>query len=622
MLLKLNERIQGVIAWVVIVLIATTFTLFGVDYYLQSHQASNVKALVNDKPINERAFDVNYRRSRAQLALSSTPIDEKALQAQVLDQMIANEVTVQAAQRVGFDVSVNQANAAIVNIPQFQEDGHFSSQRYQQALSNALFTAETFQNEVKQGMLLNQQRFAFMASSFVLSEEIKRFVNLYMQTRDYDYTTISPLQFEKQVTISSDEIQSYYNLHKNDFLTPEQVSVDYLTLSTKDIKSQIKITDEDVKRHYDENKNNFLTPAQWKVAHILFAIPQGASASDIAQIEKKAETTYELLEKKPDQFNDFVKKLSDDKLSVADNGVLPWIVAGNKDYDTILSNLTQRGQISKPEKTKFGYEIFKLVDYKPVITKSLNEVAETIKEQLTADMTQAKYAQALEQLSDLSYQVPDSLAAASDALKIKIKKTELFSRQGGSTPITQNKLAINAAFNRDVLELGNNSEVIQLDNDSVIVLRVNEHQLAKEKPFKEVHDTIKNELSKKKAEELAKKKGSDLINVDDKKQADLTSSNSVKWHKVTKASRDQVKDNQLINELAFSLLKPGSRGGISLPNGEYAVVSLKQINNGDFNALDKEQQDSLIQHIESNFGIMDYDLYVNDLIRNAQIVKH
>ena len=43
MLQKLNERIQGVVAWLVIILIAITFTLFGVDYYLQSHQTSNAK---------------------------------------------------------------------------------------------------------------------------------------------------------------------------------------------------------------------------------------------------------------------------------------------------------------------------------------------------------------------------------------------------------------------------------------------------------------------------------------------------------------------------------------------------------------------------------------------------
>lgn len=63
--------------------------------------------------------------------------------------------------------------------------------------------------------------------------------------------------------------------------------------------------------------------------------------------------------------------MSDDKLSIADKGILPWITAsGQNNYNQILSNLTKPGQISPPEKTKHGYEIFKLIAYKPVSTKA------------------------------------------------------------------------------------------------------------------------------------------------------------------------------------------------------------------------------------------------------------
>jgi len=136
--------------------------------------------------------------------------------------MITNEVTVQSARNYGFEISADQANAAIVNIPQFQEDGHFSTEKYQQALNGALFTPETFQNEVKQGMLLNQQRFAFMGSSFALPSEVNRFVRLYMQTRDYDYLTISAAELENQVQISPDDIKLYYSKNQKEFMSPEK----------------------------------------------------------------------------------------------------------------------------------------------------------------------------------------------------------------------------------------------------------------------------------------------------------------------------------------------------------------------------------------------------------------
>lgn len=624
MLQKLNERIQGVVAWLVVVLIGITFTLFGVDYYLQSHGTTNSKVTVNDYPLTEQAFETNYRRARGMQDIAQmTAEDEKKLQNQVLDQMITNEVMVQAARKKGFEVSLNQADGAILNIPQFQEDGHFSTEKYQQALSAALFTQSSFQTEVRQGMLLNQQRFAFISSSFALPDEIERFVRLYMQNRDYDYVTVPASRFEKDAKVSPKAVSDYYKKHQKEFMTPEKVSVDYVTLSMNDIKKQIKISDDDVKRFYNENQNNYLTPAQWQVAHILFATPESASKVDLDQIQKKAEDAYEVLQKNPEQFEKLVNTVSDDKLSVAEKGELPWITAGQNEYDKILSNLTKPGEISSPEKTRHGYEIFKLIAYKPVMIKSLAQVETTIKEQLLTEMAQTQYAQTLEHLSDLSYQSPDSLNPVSDTLKLKIEKTQPFSRAGGLEQVAKNPQVINAAFSHDVLVLGNNSEPVPLDNDSVVVVRINEHTPEKEQSLDEVQAQINKILIKQIAESKAKALGTDLLNsVKDKKQHDLMSSNQLTWTSVKEAARDSDKAENLINDMAFNLLRAESRDGIVLPNGDYVVVRLKHINDGQLSTLDKEQQDSLVQQIEASYGMMDYDLYAKSLINQAQIVRH
>lgn len=624
MLQKLNERIQGVVAWLVVILIGITFTLFGVDYYLQSRQTTNSKVVVNDQHIPLQTFETNYRRARGmQDSTQMTAADEKKLQNQVLDQMITNEVLVQAAGKDGFAVSLNQASAAILSIPQFQEDGHFSTEKFQQALSAALFTQSSFQNEVKQGMLLNQQRFAFMGSSFALPDEIERFIGLYMQRRDYDYLTVPVSHFEKNVHVSQEAVSEYYKKHKKEFMTSEQVSLDYVTLSMHDIRAKIKVSEDDIKRYYEENQSNYLTPAQWKVAHILFAVPEDANTSDRAQIQKRAHDAYTLLQKNPEQFDRLVSTLSDDKLSVADKGVLPWISAGQNDYNRILSNLTKPGEISPPEKTKHGYELFRLVDYKPVSTKSLSEVEPAIKEQLSTEMAQNQYTQALEQLSDLSYQSPDSLHPVADTLKLKIERTQPFSRVGGTESITKNQQLINTAFSHDVLDLGNNSEPIQLDNDSVVVVRVNHHWPEKQQSLEAVRDRINTFLIKQSAESKAKEIGIKLLNPsEDKSQHELIERNNLSWKSVVNATRDNDKEETQVNDMAFNLLRPESRNGLILQNGDYVVVRLKRINYGTLNTLDREQQDSLVQQIEASYGMMDYDLFVKQLINSAKIVRY
>lgn len=624
MLQKLNERIQGVIAWLVIGVIAFTFTLFGLEYYIQSHQSSDVKVTIDDITITNQDFENNYRRARSQQdPVKITAATDKRLKNEVIETMISNEVAVTAGRKAGFEISMEQANNAIVGIPQFQEDGQFSTERYQQVLNSALFTPESFQAEVRQGMLLNQQRFAFMGTAFVLSYEIERFVKLYMQTRDYDYLIIPASLFKKNIHVTSEEIKRFYEKHQSEFQSPEKVRIEYVQLSMPDVRSNIKITEEDVKNYYDENRNNFLMPAQWKVAHILFSIPENASESTQEDTLKKAEMTYKLLQDNPQQFDNYVKDLSDDKVSIASKGLLPWITAGQQpELDNTLITLNKIGQISLPVRTKYGYEIFKLDAHKPATVKPFEQVQNIIKNQLQIERAQTKYAQLLEQLSDLSYQTPDSLQPVSEALNMPVKKTDFFSSNNGNDELTKNKAVISAAFSHDVLDLGNNSEPIQLNNESVIVLRVNKHINAVATPLAEVASIISSQINHTRASIEAEALGNRLL----KSQSEIDKflkDNQLYWQTAKAITRDGATEIVPdINSLAYKLSKPGMSNGQRLGNGDYVLVKLKQINQGKIKDLDKEQSSSLSQQIEASYGVMDYDLYLDNLIKHAKIERH
>jgi len=626
MLQKLNERIQGLVAWIVIVLIAITFTLFGVDYYMQSRQSNDTQVVVNDEPISKQSFEINYRRTRQQRDPAQiTAASENALKKQVLEDMIVNKITVQAAKSSGFEVSPEQANAAIVSIPQFQQDGHFSTERYQQALGGAMFTPESFQSEVRQGMLLNQQRFAFIGSAFALPFEIRRFVRLYMQTRDYDYLKISTNLFIDKNQITDAQVAEFYKKHQKEFITPEKVSIDFIRLSMQQMRDNLVIKDEDVTRYYNENQGNFLSPAEWKVSHILFAVPADADIDKQNEIKQNATEAYQALINNPAQFSEWVKTMSADKLSIENNGVLPWIAADQTEFDKALSDLTHPGQISAPFKTKRGYELFKLIAYKPAKLKTLAEVKPQIVDQLKNEAAQAQYTQLLEQLTDLSYQTPDSLAGVAKTIKLPIEHTEPFSRAGGNTEITKNTQVINAAFAHDVMDLGNNSEPVTLDNDSVVVLRVAQHIPAKTKTLEEVKAAIVDKLALMQAEIKAKELGTSMLSLKDKDseaQKAIIDSKQLVWHEVTQAARDSDKADPMINDLAFSLPKPNTRDGRKLMNGDFVIVRLKKINDGSYKKLDKEQQASLSQQIETSYGLMDYDIYVNELVTSAKIDRH
>lgn len=627
MLQKLNERVKGVVAWIVIIMIATTFALFGVDYYVQSRHAADIEAKVNGDVITKEAFELQYRRQRQMTdpAVLRTET-EKTLKENVLNDMITNLIAQQSATHLGFSVFPEQANAAILAIPQFQEEGRFSAERYQQALSAAMYTPETFQTQVRHGMLLNQQRFAFMGTAFALPEEIERFVKLYMQTRDYDVLTIPAESFNQQ-NIPKSEIQQYYTAHQNEFIEPEKVQLEWLALSLSDIKKKIQIDEKQVKDYYNNNKNNFIAPAQWKIANILFKVPADASKETQDAILQTAQSIYQKLEQDPKQFDAFVKTHSQDRLSAKNAGELPWITAGTTSYDEALLELKTPGQISKPFKTQQGYEIFKLAAYKPAQLQAFDQVKQQIADEMKNDQVQTKYASMLEKLSELSYQVPDNLNEAAQALQLPLQKTGYISKTGGHTRLTRNNKVLSAAFSPDVLNLRNNSEPIQLDDNTVVVIRVIDYKKATQKTFAEVKDSIVKTLTKNKAARAASAFGQALLGYQYQnntqvlqqrlQQAHLTWQN---YKNVPRETNNVNAEAAQINELAFTLSRPEQWQGLSLVNGDYIIVKLVAVHDGKFSSLDKELQASITQQVEANYGIMDYNLYMKAL-RNAASVK-
>lgn len=623
MLQKLNERIQGVFAWTIIIIIAATFTLFGLDYYRQGRHAGDAKAQINDEEISSQSFEVSYRRARAQQEDSLlTAAMEKKLRKEVLDGLIQNKIAVQSAEKAGFAVGSQQVDAAIVSIPQFKENGNFSPERFQQALSAALFTPQSFRQELKQGMLLNQQRFAFLGTDFALPNEIKQFLRLFLQKRSYSYLEIPYQTFAEQVQISNEQIKAYYQNHKNDFMTEESVSIKYVLLDMQTIKNKIKIPEDTLKQYFEENQQNFLTPASWQLSHIFIAVPKNASKKQWLEAKNKANHIADQLKADPSQFLALLKQYTDDKLSIGQKGKLPEVSAGQTAVDESLMTLTKTGDISGAVKTKKGYEIFKVDAYQPAKKKSFKEVKDVIKDQLTSDQANQTYSRALEKISELSFENPDSLDPVAQELNLDIKETKPFTRKGGDSQLTRNKKILTTAFTDEIIQAENNSEPVQLDSDKVLVFRVKEHFSPKQKPLEAVQTQIKQlltlEESAKKATALAKQ----LQNSKKPQREQLLKELNVQWIEVADASRDSASASQNINDLAFAMNKVGAIESTTLAdNKSMVIVRLNAIKEGEMKELNSELKQSIAQQIKANYGMTSYQLFQDALLKEADIKR-
>ena len=105
------------------------------------------------------------------------------------------------------------------------------------------------------------------------------------------------------------------------------------------------------------------------VAHISVRIPTDANPEDMQKYKDKINEAYSKLNA-GGKWEDVVTQYSDDKSSVAKGGQLPSFGVSRMVPDFIIAicNLKNRGDISEPVKTIFGWHIIKLIERKPVGT--------------------------------------------------------------------------------------------------------------------------------------------------------------------------------------------------------------------------------------------------------------
>lgn len=229
---------------------------------------------------------------------------------------------------------------------------------------------------------------------------------------------------------------------------------------------------------------------------------------------------------------------------------------------------------------------------------------------LSADKkSEQSYAQAVEQLAELSYTHPDSLSEVARTLALPIQHTELFTREGGAPhTLTANPKIIAAAFSDDVLVHRNNSAPITLDDDHVVVLRIKQYEPAFLRPLAEVRETIANllstELSQKQTEALSKQMLSDLQNAK-VSPADIAQRYHLTWNK---------KINQTLNTSASFSASPVDENHFMLVKVDAVHLDNKKPS--------PEVSQKMAEQLEKTYAQAEYELYIKSKMDKAKIVQN
>lgn len=632
MLQAMRDKVMGWLGWIIIGLIIVTFALFGLGSYLQD-KTRVFAAKVDDVEITPRDLAAAYQQQRAQLEemlgdnFKPGLIDDQALKRRALDTLINRSLLLQAARSDGMAVSDQLLAATIHAIPAFQVDGEFSEELYQQFLMQRGATAAGFEEDTRSSLAAEQLVNGLSRTVFVAPYELERAYSLQEQQRDFSYAIVPASAFETDVAISDEEIAQYYSDHGDQFMIPERIRLAYVRLTAEQLSANVEIDDAQLQAYYEERKQALQTLEQRRASHILIQI---AADADEATVEAARVKAADLLARigNGEDFSKLAQEFSDDPGSAANGGDLGFFSKGAMvpEFEASVFSLNE-GEVSDLVRTQFGFHIIKLTEVRASEIPPLDQV----RDELLAEMQKRHagdlfYGQ-LEQLTDLSYEVPDSLEETAGALGVQVQTSDWVTADGGPG-IGQYPQVMVAAFSDDVLEAGNNSEPVEVGESDVIVVRVAEREAAHRAPLDEVKDRITKILTSRKAAQAAKDRGESLL----EKLQQGAAMDALKEHAgtdITVETVDDVKRSATdhpaeIIKAAFSLEKPAPGSpvdhGMALPSGDYAVIRLTAVKDGDVTAMQEQSRERFVGGYENMRSSLSFSTLVQSLRARADIV--
>jgi peptidyl-prolyl cis-trans isomerase D len=578
-------------------------------------------------PEYQRAYQQLRNRMQRMMGEAYNPamIDEDALKKSALQQLIREQLILQEAGDDGYAVSKQLVAAQINAVTAFNgDDGTFSIEKYRRVLQQQGMSPAEFEWRLSRELMANQVTNGIAQTAGVSRQDLENIYRLQTQQRRFSYLELPLQQSAAEVKVSDSDIEKYYTEHASDFMSPERVKIQYLELKAD--KLQVSDVPDDQALHalYDEHSDRYVTPEERRARHILVSLPPDAGEDAERKAREKAESLLARLEK-GESFEELAKEASDDPVSASKGGDLGFFSRGvmTPEFETAAFALEKGGR-SGIVKSAFGFHIIEVTDIKPQHTRPFDEVRDELVKEYQAQERGDLFSDRAETLANLTFEQPDSLQGAADALGLEVKTSDWLTKEGGPG-IGQNETVVNAAFQEDVLEAGNNSEPVELGDNHLVVLRILEHQPAEKQTLESVKDKVTAEVSDAKARELASTRGDSLLKElrSGTPLADIASAQQLKVRTTGLIGRNATDPASRIVTEAFLLPPAADKGqsssGFSLDSGDYVLLVLEEIKDGDFSSLSKDDQQKVRQELDRIIGGAEVNAFTDELKNRAEI---
>jgi len=543
------------------------------------------------------------------------------------DNLINRKVLLVEAERLGLRVNDEELRDELQHgryAQVFFPDGKFIGQdEYEARLRQADISVPEFEQEVKSEILFDKLRNLVTASAAVTDAEVRKEFERRNTKVKFDYAVLRKDDLLKSIHPSDTELKAFYERNKATYNNsiPEKRKLRYVVLETAKVEAQTQVTPDDLQAYYDQHRDEFRVPEQVNVRHILIKTPLPGPDGKVdtkgaEEARKKAEDVLKQI-KAGGNFAELAKKYSEDPGSAKNGGSLGWIGKGRTvpEFEKAAFSLP-KGGTSDLVQSSYGFHIIHVDDKQDAHLKTLDEV----KDQIQSVIKQQKAARAADSLASalLTQARTAGLDKAAATRDLQVISTDFVSRTESLPGIGNSPEFMNAAFEQ---REKSPPDQVQLPQ-GVVVYEVTAIKPPATPTFEEIRSRVETEFKNERVAALLSQKTKELS---DRAKAEHDLKKAAKEVGATVKTTDFVLPDGQVPDLGnlsgpaavvFSM-KPGEISG-PIENGNIgAVLSLlekQEPSAQDFAAKKDQIRDSLLQGKQQEL----FGLFVQNLREQMQ----
>ncbi len=278
-----------------------------------------------------------------------------------LEGLIMEKLQLKAAKDAGMEASDEEVRRDIDSTPAFQRNGAFDRDAYFAALRQSGLAPREYEKMLRQDIAVRKLAQIITDGVQVTDMEVRdAFIRDNMQVKAR-YFEILPAAYTGEALRNADKVlEEYFKANGARFMRPETRSVQLVSADPALFAAAYVPTDADARAYFEQHRAEFRRDAKVKARHLLLKVADNAPAAESDAVRKEAEELYARA-KKGEDFAALARKYSQDPGSAKSGGDLGWFGRGQMvpEFEAAAFSM-EKGDLSAPVRTKFGYHLIKL----------------------------------------------------------------------------------------------------------------------------------------------------------------------------------------------------------------------------------------------------------------------